>query len=54
MTPDEIKTARKSRKWSQTKLAEKLGTSKQTIHNWEKGTHTPHPNSVKAMKTLFA
>jgi len=40
---ERLKQARKSRRWTQDVLAEKLGTNRSTISRWEKGNDFPYP-----------
>src|SRR5258708_8313585 len=50
---EQLKQARQSRRWTQTKLAEKVGTAKQTITRWENGHAFPHPYYREKLTTLF-
>lgn len=38
---------------TQEQLAQKLGVSKVTIINWERGTHRPHKDRLEEMGELF-
>lgn len=42
----EVRNARRKRKWSQEKLAEEAGVSKQTIVNLEKKHHSPSYDTI--------
>jgi SOS-response transcriptional repressor LexA len=38
---ENIRAARAARGWSKERLGKELGVSRQTVENWENGTHTP-------------
>ena len=48
-----IKTWRRLANLSQEQLAQKLGVTKQTVFNWEKGTHKPHKHTLQAMADIY-
>jgi transcriptional regulator with XRE-family HTH domain len=50
LVPDRIKRARKRRSWSQERLADALGTTRQNVLRWENGKHRP----VDTMATAYA
>lgn len=38
---------------SQQQLADHLGTSKQSVWNWENGVHAPHASQLKKLAMLY-
>ena len=48
-----IKSLRTERGWSQEKMAEKLGVSRQAITKWETGAGTPDIENLAAIAQLF-
>lgn len=48
-----IKELRESCGWSQEVLAIKLGTTRQSISNWEMGKRTPDPETLEAIADIF-
>ncbi|RUN78424.1 XRE family transcriptional regulator [Sphingomonas sp. TF3] len=48
-----IRLIRKSRRWSQTKLASKLGVDRRTIIRLESGQHVPTSHLIHAIEELF-
>jgi transcriptional regulator with XRE-family HTH domain len=52
MTPAQLKRRRASLGWSQTRLAEALGVTRNTINRWEMGVHPIPPMASKLMARL--
>jgi DNA-binding XRE family transcriptional regulator len=52
MNSREIRQFRKSQKWTQAQLAEKVGVSRQTVSYWENEVYTPHPINNKMLDEL--
>lgn len=52
MNSREIRQFRKSHKWTQLQLAEKVGVSRQTVSYWENDVYTPHPINNKMLDEL--
>src|SRR5260370_21748025 len=50
---EQLKQARQSHRWTQTKLAEKVGTTKHTIIRWENGHAFPRSYYRERLTTLF-
>lgn len=50
---EQLKTLRKQTGFSQEKLAEKLGVSRQAVTKWETGAGTPELENLTAISTLF-
>src|SRR5258708_2788552 len=48
-----LRQERQSRRWTQSMLAEKVGTAKQTIIRWENGHAFPHPYYREKLSALF-
>lgn len=48
-----LKIERELRGWSQTKLAEKLGTTSRSVNRWEQGLALPYPHYCKQLCNLF-
>ena len=48
-----IKEYYKAERWSYTSLGKALGVTKQTILNWNKGTHMPGIIMIKALAELL-
>ncbi len=53
MKPEEIKKFRKSRGWTQKKLAEELGVIQQAVSKWESGKRPVPLYIEKLMKCLM-
>src|SRR2546429_9157820 len=51
---DLLKAERKSRGWTQAKVAEALGVDVATVRRWEAGQVTPHPYHRRKICALFA
>src|SRR5437773_889952 len=51
---DLLKAERKSRGWSQAKVAEALGVDVATVRRWEAGQVTPHTYHRRKICALFA
>jgi len=45
--------ARRSRKWSQTALARRLGMSRERLSKWERGVHTPNLEDVASLSEVL-
>lgn len=52
MTPAQLKTLRVKLGWSQTRLAEALGVTRNTVTRWEMGLHPIPPMAEKLLRTL--
>ena len=52
--PNRIAELRKSKKWSQTALATRLGVTQKSVSNWEKETGHPSWTNLIAMSDLFS
>lgn len=50
---ERIKAARKAKKMTQEKLAEKLGVSPQAVSNWERGEFIPEPEHLTALADIL-
>ncbi|MDQ2713796.1 MAG: helix-turn-helix domain-containing protein [Chloroflexota bacterium] len=50
---DRLREARKSQGWTQSDLAEKLGTTPLAVSRWESGGVFPHPHFRKKLCALF-
>jgi transcriptional regulator with XRE-family HTH domain len=50
---DAIRRERKDRGWSQSRLARELGTTEQTIRNWESGKKFPNHPTYQRVCLLF-
>lgn len=48
-----LKQLREQRGWSQTELAQKIGVSKQTIHEYELGRKSPSRENLSALADVF-
>lgn len=48
-----LKAERKSRKWSQTDLAEKINVTQGMVSKWEKGDATPTYNNLITLSKVF-
>lgn len=48
-----LKKMRKSKKWSQVRLAEKLGVHYNTIIRWESGTQFPTLDKAEEIAKVF-
>ena len=48
-----MRVKRAERKWSQRKLAESIGVSKDSIKNWENGLSAPTFENVASMADVF-
>jgi DNA-binding XRE family transcriptional regulator len=53
LTPQDIREARKSKKWNQKELAEFMGVSQQLISLIERGNHTPTEKQEKELRKLL-
>ena len=53
ISPDQCRAARAFLNWSQPKLAEAAGVSRETVINFERGVHTPHANNMAALRTAL-
>ena len=52
MKPDEIRSLRKSRGWTQQQLAVKLGMSLPAVTRWEGGLHKPSALALEKLRRL--
>jgi len=50
---EQLRFERKSRGWTQNRLAETIGANPHTINRWEKGTAFPHGLYREKLTTLF-
>jgi len=50
---EQLRQERQSRRWTQTMLADKVGTAKNTIIRWENGHTFPHPYYRNKLTDLF-
>src|SRR5436189_3394214 len=50
---ERLRYERKSRGWTQSSLAEKIGTNTYTISRWENGNAFPHPFYREKLITLL-
>ncbi len=48
-----LEAARVNAKMTQTEAAEKMGVSKQTILNWEKGRVSPRISDIKMLSSIY-
>lgn len=48
-----ITKEREKRNWTQIYVASELGTTKQSVCNWEKGRSFPRKNILDNLETLF-
>jgi transcriptional regulator with XRE-family HTH domain len=48
-----LKKERLNKGLTQKQLAEKIGTKKQSISNWEKGVSVPHYNKLKKLEEIL-
>ncbi len=53
MKPNLLKAERELRGWSQSKIAELLGTTTRTVGRWERGEAVPHPHYREQLCTLL-
>lgn len=53
MTGEELKKLRLERGWTQTELAEKIGTMYNVISGWENGKHKISNVYVKILRSVF-
>lgn len=53
VTPEQSRAARAFLNWSQSKLAEASGVSRETIINFERDSHTPHASNADALMKAF-
>lgn len=53
MKPSSLKAERELRGWSQSKIAELLGTTTKTVGRWERGEAVPYPHYREQLCTLF-
>ncbi|QBI19380.1 XRE family transcriptional regulator [Egibacter rhizosphaerae] len=50
---DHIKRARTKKEWSQDALAQRVGVTQQTIHDWESGAHSPRLTHLTAISNAL-
>src|SRR4051794_13485209 len=53
MKPTSLKVERELRGWSQSRIAELLGTTTKTVGRWERGEAMPYPHYREQLCTLF-
>lgn len=53
MTGERIEKLRKEKGWSQEKLAEELGVSRQTIYKWESESANPETDHLRMLVKIF-
>ncbi len=53
ITPEQCRAARALLNWSQPTLAESAGTARETIANFERGAHVPHPSNLAAIQSAL-
>src|SRR6266481_3121850 len=53
MKPNLLKAERELRGWSQSRIAELLGTTTKTVGRWERGEAVPYPHYREQLCTLF-
>ncbi len=53
MKPNPLKVERELRGWSQSKVAELLGTTTRTVRRWERGEGVPYPHYREQLCILF-
>src|SRR4051812_30541227 len=53
MKQNSLKAERELRGWSQSKIAELLGTTTKTVGRWERGEAMPYPHYREQLCTLF-
>lgn len=49
-----LESALQARRWTQARLAQRLGVSQPTIGNWLRGRYVPTPDEVFAMERVLA
>ena len=52
MTPEDIRRLRKKLKLTMEQLADKIGVSRMTVHNWEKGLKCPSRLALRRLGEL--
>ena len=52
MTPAEVKDARERLGWSQQRLAETLGVSREQVGHWERGRHPVGEPAARLIRAL--
>lgn len=52
MTSTDLKRLRARLGWSQQRLADTLGVTRNTVNRWEMGLHPIPPMAVKLLRTL--
>jgi len=50
----QLKNLRKTKGWSQEKLARNLGVSLNTVQRWEMGKTKPSPLAIEKLRELFS
>ena len=53
MSGDEIRKLRKAKGWTQQELADKVGVTKTTVLDWEKGRYFPEGKNVIALASAL-
>jgi transcriptional regulator with XRE-family HTH domain len=53
MSLEQLRTLREKSTFSQKKLADELGVSRNLVHKWETGSSSPDPDTLKKIACLF-
>lgn len=53
ITPEQCRAARALLYWSQPRLADAVGVSRETIAHFERGASTPYPRNVEAIRAAL-
>lgn len=53
ISPEQCRAARSLLRWSQPTLAKAIGTTRETITNFESRAHTPHANNLAAIQAAL-
>jgi len=54
MTSTDLKSLRARLGWSQSRLAERLGVTRNTVNRWEMGLHPIAPMAILLLRTIKA
>lgn len=52
VTPADLKSLRARLGWSQSRLAERLGVTRNTVNRWEMGLHPIAPMAILLLRTI--